>query len=343
MQSRWFGWTGLGILPDLRSGLPHARILTPKLFMSSATTQFAPQAVAPQRGPRHASQLSYRIADISFGMTNNDGLPMVLEPSLRAFAVAPSMSDVNVRVSLVDTLSVPAQKPLFDSGGLWTLFAEDGGYRLNFLRSFPGETPYKTAWFDKDFSNGELSLSRRFFNTATAAYPLEYPLDEVLMIHHLANGKGIEVHALGVVDEAGNGHLFLGHSGAGKSTSARLWQSQKGIRILSDDRIILRRSAGDVWMYGTPWHGDAGIASPQSALLSHIYILEQWPSNDLVSLPRSAATAEIFARSFVPRHSTEALNFALQFIEGLAQDLPCDTFRFVPQPSAMEVIRHARV
>lgn len=311
--------------------------------MPSATTQLVTHAAAMQRKPRHASQLSYRIADISFGMTNNDGLPMVLEPSLRAFAVAPSGSDVNVRVSLVDALSVPWRKPLFDSGGLWTLFAEDGGYRLNFLRSFPGETPYKSAWFDKDFCNGELSLSRHFFNTTTDSYPLEYPLDEVLMIHHLANGKGIEVHALGILDEAGNGHLFLGHSGAGKSTSARLWQSQKGIRILSDDRIILRRNSAEVWMYGTPWHGDAGIASPQSALLTHIYILEQWPSNELVPLSRSAATAEIFARSFVPRHSPEALNFALQFIEGLAQDLPCDTFRFLPRFSALEVIRLARV
>lgn len=95
-------------------------------------------------------------------------------------------------------------------------------------------------------------------------------------------------------------------------------------------------------MHGTPWHGDAGIASPHSALLNHIYVLEQWPSNELVAMNKSAATAEIFARSFVPRHSPEALHFALQFIEKLAQDLPCDTFRFLPQPSAMEAVRHAR-
>ena len=59
-------------------------------------------------------------------------------------------------------------------------------------------------------------------------------------------------------------------------------------------------------------------------------------------MPRSIATAEIFARSFVPRHSPEALNLALQFIEQLAQELPCDTFRFLPQSSAVEAVRHAR-
>lgn len=319
--------------------------------MSSMPTQFAAVTRGTSGGSgaarqaSGASQLAYRIAGISFGMTAGDGVRMILDPSLRDFAVSRGASDecdVNVRVSLVEVLKVPAQEPLFSSGGLWSLFAEAGGYRLNFLRAFPGETPYKSAWFDKKFRCGELSLSRRFFDVSQAIYPFEYPLDEVLMIHHLAGGKGLEVHALGVVDEAGYGHLFLGHSGAGKSTSARLWQSQPGVRILSDDRIILRRREGAIWMYGTPWHGDAGIASPGSARLSHIYVLEQAPTNELVAIPRSVATAEIFARSFVPRHAPEALDGALQFIEQLAQELPCDTFRFLPQSSAVEAVRHAR-
>jgi len=319
--------------------------------MPHAQTQFALLPGAHGRaescaepGPSGASQLAFRIADISFGMTACDGVRMVLEPSLRDFAMPRAASDecdVNVKVGLADTLTIPTRKPLFESGGLWTLFAEDGGYRLNFLRSFPGETPYKSAWFDGHFRKGELTLSRQFFNTTQAIYPLEYPLDEVLMIHHLAGGKGLEVHGLGVADE-GRGHLFLGHSGAGKSTSARLWQAQRGIRILSDDRIILRRRGGQVWMHGTPWHGDAGIASPDAALLARIYVLEHGPSNELVPMPHSVATAEIFARSFMPRHCPEALSFALNFIEELAREFPCHTFRFVPKQSAVEAIRHAR-
>jgi hypothetical protein len=319
-------------------------ILSQETIMSSTATHFAaltkPRQPAPGGLP---SGLAYRIAGISFGMNNNHGLRMILDASMQPFAVPEDICDVELEIALVDALAKPAQKPLFDSGGLWSLYAEDGGYRLSFLRAFPGETPYKSAWFNQDFSAGRLELSRLFFNTSKATYPLEYPLDEVLMIHHLAGGKGVEVHALGLVDDAGNGHLFLGHSGAGKSTSARLWQRQPGVHILSDDRIILRRDGGQVWMHGTPWHGDAGIASPHGALLSRIYVLEQAPSNELVTMPRSAATAEIFARSFVPRHSAQALDFTLQFIEQLAQELPCHVFRFVPQQSAVEVIRNARV
>jgi hypothetical protein len=312
--------------------------------MSSVATQFAVLTNSRQQARRELpSQLAYRIAEISFGMNSPDGLRMIFDESMQPFSVPNDVCDVALQIVLVDALVKPAQKPLFDSGGLWSLYAEDGGYRLNFLRAFPGETPYKSAWFNKDFSDGQLELSRLFFSGAKATYPLEYPLDEVLMIHHLAGGKGLEVHALGLADDAGHGHLFLGHSGAGKSTSARLWQRQAGVHILSDDRIILRRAGGQVWMHGTPWHGDAGIASPRGTLLSHIHILEQAPSNQLVSMSRSAAIAEIFARSFVPRHSAEALDFTLQFIAQLAQELPCDIFRFVPQQSAVEVIRNARV
>ena len=309
--------------------------------MASLLTQLAPLADSAECSASSESRLAYRIADISFGMRTNDGVQMELDPSLSEFAVQRADCDVNIEVSLVDSLRVPSQERLFDSGGLWSLFAEDGGYRLDFVRTFRRETPYKSAWFDAEFRNGELSLSRKFFSTTKAMYPLEYPLDEVLMIHHLACGKGLEVHALGVVDEAGRGHLFLGHSGAGKSTSARLWQRQKGIRILSDDRIILRPRDGKIWMHGTPWHGDAGIASPGSAELTHIYVLEQWPSNELVPMSRTLATAEIFARSFVPRHCPQALDHALGFIEQLSQKLPCYTFRFLPQQSAVEAIRRA--
>lgn len=310
--------------------------------MSFLQTQFATPNPTADQGAAGISRLAYGIGDISFGMSAGDGLRMKLDRSLREFAVESAECDVKINVSLVEELRVPLQKPLFASGGLWTLFAEDGGFRLDFLRPQREETPYKSAWFDEQFRNGEVSLSRKFFGARQATYPMEYPLDEVLMIHHLASGKGLEVHALGVVDDAGCGHLFLGHSGAGKSTSARLWQKQKGVRILSDDRIILRRKGGQVWMYGTPWHGDAGIASPETALLTHLYVLEQWPTNELVALPRSLATAEIFARSFVPRHCGEALNFVLQFIEQVCEEVPCDTFRFVPNESAVEAIRHAR-
>ena len=72
----------------------------------------------------------------------------------------------------------------------------------------------------------------------------------------------------GLVDPEGRGHLFVGQSGAGKSTMARFWAGREGVRILSDDRIILRQIRGEIWMYGTPWHGEARHALPEKARLA---------------------------------------------------------------------------
>ncbi len=295
-----------------------------------------------------ANQIAYEIGGISFGMISDDVL-LTLDPGVIEFAVEAGRfgnCDINIRVSFVNQLRAPERKPLFHSGGLWSLFEESfegcEGYRLNFQRSFPGETPYKTAWFDRSFTTGHLQLSRLFFKEDCRTYPLEYPLDEVLMIHRLGCGQGLEVHGVGIVDEAGRGHLFLGHSGAGKSTTARLWIGQPGVRILSDDRIVLRRENGHVRMYGTPWHGDAGISSADFAAVTNIYFLEQYGHNEILSMAPGFAAAELFARSFVPRHGVEGLEFALSFIESVTKEIPCSLFRFVPQQSAVEAIRHAR-
>jgi hypothetical protein len=290
-----------------------------------------------------ASRLSYQIGGITFGLHAEGDLRLTLERELRAFAVPSDSCDVNLQISWVDSLAVPNSTLLFHSGGLWSLFAEPSGYRFSFLSPLLGMTPYKEAWFNPEFCTGRVLLSRRYFDTQRPAYPLEYPLDELLMIHRLSRGEGVEVHAVGISDETGRGHLFLGHSGAGKSTTARLWLDRPGVRILSDDRIILRARDGQIWMYGTPWHGDAGIASPDSAPLTGIFLLEHGNSNERLPLPPGRAAAELFTRSFVTHHSGEGIRFTLEFLDRVAREIPSSVFKFVPDESAVEAICRAGV
>lgn len=297
---------------------------------------------ASQRNTSSLEQrVCLRIGGISFGLCASPDLRLTLDCDLFAFVCPPESCEVNLQVSLVDSLAAPCSPLLFQSGGLWSLFAEHGGYRFSFLSSVLGGTPYKEAWLDFEFRSGRVLLSRQYFAPESPVYPLEYPLDELLMIHRLSRGEGVEVHAVGISDESGRGYLFLGHSGAGKSTTARLWLGRPGVRILSDDRIILRVREGRVWMYGTPWHGDAGIASPNCAPLSDIYFLEHGTHNEQLPLSQGCAAAELFARSFVPHHSEEGIRFTLDFLGQVARQVPCSIFRFVPNATAVEAICRA--
>jgi hypothetical protein len=172
--------------------------------------------------------------------------------------------------------------------------------------------------------------------------------------------------------------LFVGHSGAGKSTTTRLWTAREDVEVLSDDRIIVRRDegahteisrraagAGDVHevlrlrdrsasptgrfaqddkekkqmrIYGTPWHGEAAYASPGSAPLARIFILEHGHGNVLTELSPSQAVAELFARSFAPFHRHEYVESALEFLQEVVDAVPCYRYAFEPNEGAVERI-----
>jgi hypothetical protein len=278
------------------------------------------------------------VADTRFGTFASGGVALALDPALRAFAVPGDGCDVRIEVRWADRIARPTREAAFESGGLWSVFDEGATHTFCFSTPALGSAPYKSLRIDRQFQHGELTIRRDCFRTSGPVYPLEYPLDELLMIHRLAQGEGVEVHAMGLV-ERGRGHLFLGHSGAGKSTFARLWKRDSGALVLSDDRIILRVRDGRIWMYGTPWHGDAGIASPEAAPLCRAYLLEHGIKTELTRVSKGSAAAELLARSFVPHYSAPAMNFTLSFLERVARETPCYVFRFLPDRSAVEAIR----
>jgi hypothetical protein len=162
------------------------------------------------------------------------------------------------------------------------------------------------------------------------------------MINRLGRGDGAEIHASGVVTNDGLGRLFVGHSGAGKSTASRLWLQQPGCKVLSDDRIILRISNDAPMMYGTPWHGDAGLAEQASSTVQQIFLLEQSQKNEIVAIPPARAAAELFARTFVPHHHADGLAQTLEFLEKLTALVPISILRCTADARAIqEVLRAA--
>lgn len=306
-------------------------------------------ALANTHSPKHstgATRLAVYIGGFSFGMWCSADMFVALDPEHERFLLPSTANHAchfELDISWTHALELPSAQPSFSSGGLWSAYVTSTGTQFYFCSPAAGTRPYKAAWFDPSFERGHVVLNRSSFPAEGAIYPLEYPLDELVMMHRLALGEGVEVHALGVADSDGNGYLFLGHSGAGKSTTARLWMDQPGVELLSDDRIIIRKHGEKFYMYGTPWHGDAGVASPASALLSAIYLLDQAPANELLPLAPSKAAAELFARAFVPHYLKSGIQFTLSFLDQLTRSVPCSVLRFTPTPSAVEAVRYARV
>jgi hypothetical protein len=95
-------------------------------------------------------------------------------------------------------------------------------------------------------------------------------------------------------------------------------------------------------MYGTPWHGEAAFALPERAALKRVCVLEHGHGNVLTRLSPSQAVAELFARSFVPMHRHEYVESALEFLQSVAESVPCYRYSFEPDPRAVEKILNLR-
>ena len=77
--------------------------------------------------------------------------------------------------------------------------------------------------------------------------------------------EGLSIHASAVVSD-GKAYLFLGKSGTGKSTHARLWlKNIPGSHLLNDDNPAVRLIDGSPVAFGTPWSGKTPCYRDESA------------------------------------------------------------------------------
>jgi hypothetical protein len=252
---------------------------------------------------------------------------------VRRFLVEPTAADVDLDVHMAAAPLPSGGELIFDSDAVWRMFRDDSGYRIECRSPLFGEEPYKVAIFDPSFTRGTILLR----DDLDLIQPLEYPLDEVLVANLLGRGRGVELHSCGVIDTQGRGHLFVGVSGAGKTTTARLWEAA-GANIVSDDRVIVRELDGVMHMYGTPWHGEAELAIATSVPLAGVYLLTQAPDNALQSLSHAEAVARLFRCTFPMFHDADALDFTLSFLAKLAAAVPVRELQFVRDGSAVELV-----
>lgn len=251
------------------------------------------------------------------------------------FLVPAQRADVEIAVGVLESPVPMDGDLLFDSGAVWRIFRDGEGYRIECRSDAFGSDAYKIARFDSSFTRGTILIRPTVLPLELS--PLDYPLDEVLTANLLGRGRGVELHSCGVIDADGRGHLFAGMSGAGKTTTARLWEGTAS-GIVSDDRVIVREDEGRMWMYGTPWHGEAELSLATRVPLVGVYLLVQSPSNALLELPHSTAVARLFGCAFPPFYDASALDFTLRMLERIADAVPVRELHFTRDRAAVDLV-----
>jgi len=278
-----------------------------------------------------ARDLRLMIGGVCFSLTSDTALRVPEEGAPYLPFSSRGRPDVVFRFYPDSDFFLPraGREVLFYTRGHWRL-SRLSGPRPKLVLEVDG----RTAVAAPDFTCIHVHAAR-----GQKGFPFGFPLDELLMINLLGRGRGLLVHACGLKTAGGRGLLFLGNSGAGKSTTARLWKGEPGVLPLSDDRLVLRKERGRFWMYGTPWHGDARVYSPQRAALTKVFFLKHAKKNTLTRLTGAAAAANVLRRAFPTFWDKKGMAFSLRFCDELVQRVPCYEFGFLPDKSAVDFIK----
>jgi hypothetical protein len=280
-----------------------------------------------------------RVGDIATRVVCDEpDLTLTLSDTRSRFLVSGCEPDVTIRVQRAPHLRDPSGDKLFDSGAVWRLFREGSEFVFSFVSTAGGPAPYRLVRVNASFTSGTIWVGTACLVDGAAIAPLEYPLDELLMINLLGKGRGVEVHACGVIDRDGSAYVFAGQSEAGKSTISRLWRDE-GATVLSDDRLVLRLRDGQVWVYGTPWHGDAEFACPASAPLTRLFFLRHGSEQCVRRTGGAGATARLFTCCFPPFHDEAGIDFTLDLLTSILDRVPCFELTFVPDSSVVSFVR----
>ena len=287
------------------------------------------------------NELKLKIARITLSITSPDkSNEFKVNDNYLPF-IADGRPDAVLQVHYGSLPKLKLEEEIFNSGTIWSLHRSKGKYVIK-IHS-------RMAVLESDFRSGNIYIEPSS-PSLSYSYPLDYPLDEILMINWLSRGLGIMMHACGVKHN-GQGIIFAGTSGAGKSTVADLWKNRisrlkshsmepsKNTILLSDDRIIIRKIDGRLFVFGTPWHGDSKVCSPEEAPLDKIFFLQQAWENKVKKIDPIKAASRLIVCSFPPFWDKKGMEFTLNYCAELAQRIPCYELDFVPDKRVLDLVR----
>lgn len=163
--------------------------------------------------------------------------------------------------------------------------------------------------------------------------------DVFIIINLLSRMGGFVAHSSGLVWE-GKGLCFLGPSGAGKSTLLDMFKDEIGREsLLNDDRIVIKNYSNKWRMFGTPWYGESRVASPGHADLAALFFIRHAKTNYVRRISAAEAFPQLMVLGQIPVWDGEAMSRVMDTFQDLIRDIPAYEFGFLPEKSAIELIK----
>ena len=212
--------------------------------------------------------------------------------------------------------------------GTVRLYARSGQYRLALAGGDGSLMRFMLA--DKDFSTLKIYLDRSDRESGHA-------LSSLLRIAYsqaILYNDSLAIHASAVFRE-GRSYLFMGKSGTGKSTHARLWMEHiPGTGLLNDDNPTVRVMSGKAYAFGTPWSGKTPCYRPWFFPVGGMVRLVLAPENRFALQEGGDAFVAIYPGCSVIFQDAELRDRLYDTVARLAGRVPVGTLECKPEKDA---------
>ena len=196
---------------------------------------------------------------------------------------------------------------------------------------------------EKDFKHAVLFLGEKCDGAAITGMR-KFALNNAIMVLYALATAGLDTalfHAA-CVSYKGFGYLFLGKSGTGKSTHARLWLKYiEGTELFNDDNPVVRLFEKDgrkfAVAYGSPWSGKTPCYKNVKFELGGFVLLSQAPFNKISPLKGVSAYAAILPSISGMRWDKKIADGLHLTQNGLASNVPIWHLECLPDEEAAKL------
>lgn len=163
---------------------------------------------------------------------------------------------------------------------------------------------------------------------------LEKMLQLFPMKQLLQRSGGFILHSSRIAYEEGS-VLFTGKSGIGKTTQANLWENHRNIKILGNDRTVIRKVDGKWMSYGYFVDGSSPVYSNEKREVKAIVVLEQAKFNKIEKLRGVTAVKEVMQQIIIDTWNTDMTEWGINLLLELMKDIPIYRLYCTPDEEAV--------
>jgi hypothetical protein len=157
----------------------------------------------------------------------------------------------------------------------------------------------------------------------------------LFLVAVLADNHGLLLHGA-FIKRNGLAYIFLGKSGAGKSTISK---NASGVEIVHDDKIAVRRINGRWWAFGVPLCDNARRTGKNSmAPLAGVYILEQNSRLSAYQLEKKFSLVQIAQNVLLPFREWEIARNVSKILMAFVIENKCYRLCFAKNSDVVEIL-----